>query len=269
MYRPLRLRALLAAVLALLAGACGSSGASTPAPATGGTAAGDALSGNLTVFAAASLTESFNEMGKAFEAEHPGVKVTFSYGASSDLATQLAQGAPADVFASADQANMRKVTDGGIVTATPTVFTHNLPRIIVGAGNPKKIATVADLARPDLAVVICAPEVPCGRYAAAIFTNAKVAVTPKSLEQNVKAVVTKVTAGEADAGIVYSTDVKAAGAKAAGVDIPKDVNVIADYPIAPVAKSANAAAARAFTDFAASPQGQRILDSYGFLSQPK
>lgn len=257
---------LLSAALALVActsgtATTGSSAASTPAGAPP-----SALTGDLTVFAAASLTAAFDEIGAAFMADNPSVAVTVNYGGSSDLVTQINEGAPADVFASADQASMTKLTDAGNNRGAPTVFAENTARIIVGQGNPKGIAAVADLAEPDTIVVLCAPEVPCGRYAATILANAQVTVTPKSQEQNVKAVVSKVTAGEADAGIVYATDVLAAGDKAEGVDIPADINVIAEYPIVATKASANPQAAAAFIELVVSEQGQKILGSHGFLT---
>ena len=176
-------------------------------------------------------------------------KATFSYDASSALVQQITQGAPADVFASADTANMDKLTAASLNGTEPVIFATNLLQIIVAPGNPKGITGVADLANPDLKVVVCAPEVPCGAYAKQIFDKAGTTVTPVSLEQNVKGVVTKVTAGEADAGIVYVTDVTAAGTKAAGVDIPADINVVAKYPIATVKTSTNQDVDQAFIDF--------------------
>jgi molybdate transport system substrate-binding protein len=252
----MRSRLLLATVgmFGLVAAACGSD--STTAP--------DSTSGDIVVFAASSLTGAFKEIGDAFMAANPDAKVTFNFAASSDLVTQIDQGAPADVFASADKKNMTKLTDKNEIAGQPTVFATNLLQILVGAGNPKGITGVADLAQQDLIVVTCDPEVPCGKYATQLFTNAGVTVTPKSLEQNVKAVVTKVTSGEADAGIVYITDVLAAGDKAAGVDIPADVNVKAEYPIGVTAAAPNAAGAKAFADFVSSPDGQKILASFGF-----
>ena len=199
-------------------------------------------------------------------AANSGVQVTFNFAASSDLVTQIGEGAAADVFASADQSNMKKLTDAGNNGSEPVVFATNLLQIIVEPGNPKGIATVDDLANPELVVVICAPEVPCGKYAATLFANAGVTVTPKSLEENVKAVVTKVTLGEADAGIVYRTDVLATDGTADGVDIPDDINVVADYPIAVTKSAANPVGATAFTEFVASAAGQAILASYGFLT---
>jgi molybdate transport system substrate-binding protein len=225
---------------------------------------GSSSSSRLTVFAASSLTDAFTEIGTAFEAGNPGTEVTFSFAASSELAGQINEGAPADVFASADVGNMTKVVDAGNAAADPAVFATNAAEIIVAAGNPKGITGVADLADPDLIVVTCAPEVPCGKYAQQVFDAAGVSVTPKSLEQNVRGVVSKVTLGEADAGIVYVTDVRAAGDQAAGVPIPSDINVVANYPIVVTTTAADPATARAFVEFVRSSAGQAILAGYGF-----
>ena len=246
--RPPRLLIITVSTLSLAAAACGS---------------GDG-SGDVTVFAAASLTAAFTDVGSAYAADHPEVDVTFNFAASSELVTQIGEGAPADVFASADMGNMTKLTDAGNNGTAPVVFATNVLQIIVAPGNPEGITGVADLTDDDLIVVTCAPEVPCGKYAAEVFANAGVAVTPDSLEENVKAVVTKVTLGEADAGIVYASDVTAAGADAEGVDIPADVNVIAEYPIAVTKGAPNSAAAQEFVDFVLSDRGRQILDSYGF-----
>jgi molybdate transport system substrate-binding protein len=290
MRRPTRFLTTALALLGFLGASCGStdsdSAATTPitvaataAPTTDApttdvptaVAATDAhttapaVTGDITVFAAASLTAAFTEIGDAFMVENPDAKVTFNFAASSELVTQIGEGAPADVFASADLSNMTKLTDAGKNASEPVVFATNLAEIIVGAGNPKGITGVADLANPGSIAVVCAPEVPCGKYAATIFKNAGVTVTPKSLEENVKAVVAKVTLGEADAGIVYKTDVTAAGDTAEGVEIPADINVVAKYPIAVTKEAANADGAQAFIDFVNSEQGQKILTSYGFL----
>lgn len=224
------------------------------------------VSGRVTVFAAASLTAAFTEIGDAFMVENPAATVTFNFAASSELVTQLDEGAPADVFASADLSNMAKLTDAGINSSEPVVFATNVAEIVVGAGNPKGITGVADLANEDLIVILCAPEAPCGNYAAQILDNAGVTVTAKSLEENVKAVVTKVTLGEADAGIVYATDVAAAAGDAEGVEIPPDINVTAEYPIALTKDAPNADGAQAFVDFVTGEHGQAILASYGFLA---
>jgi molybdate transport system substrate-binding protein len=223
-----------------------------------------ALKGDITVFAAASLTDSFKEVGSAFTKANPGATATFSFDASSALVQQIIQGAPADVFASADTANMDKLTQPGLNGTPPVVFATNLLAVIVPTGNPKGITGVADLANPDLKVVICAAEVPCGKYANQIFTTAGVTVTPVSLEQNVKGVVTKVTAGEADAGIVYTSDVKAAGDKADAVAIPAGINVVAKYPIASVKTSTKTDVDAAFISFLTGPDGQAIMAKYGF-----
>ena len=240
----------------------------TTAPATTAptTTTAPKVTGDITVLAAASLTDSFKEIGTAFEAANPGSKVTFSFAASSALVTQINQGAPADVFASADTANMDKLTaaSGAGVSAPPVTFATNKLQIIVGKGNPKGITGVADLAKSGVIYVTAAPEVPIGAYAKQVLDKAKVNVTPKSLEADVKSVVNKVTLGEADAGIVYTTDVKAAGDKAVGVVIPDDLNVIATYPIAVTKATKNSSAASAFVSFVAGTQGQTILAKYGF-----
>jgi molybdate transport system substrate-binding protein len=247
-------RVVLAALVALAAitGGCGND--DEPSSAT------------LTVFAAASLTGAFTELGGAFTSANPSIPVTFNFAGSSALATQIAEGAPADVFASADVDNMAKLTDAGDTASEPVVFTTNLAQIIVEPGNPNGVAGVADLANDDLIVISCAPQVPCGRYARQILDNAGVTVTFKSLEENVRAVVSKVVMGEADAGIVYATDVINAGDAAEGVEIPAHVNVVADYPIAVTRQAAKPEAAQAFVDFVVSDTGRAILESYGFVS---
>lgn len=250
---------LLAAALSLVVVSCGGAGA--PAPG----AASPAPGAHLTIFAAASLTDAFNTIARDFTAAHPGVTVTPNYAGSSGLGSQIAQGADADVFASADDANMQKLVAAQLVAAPPRTFAHNRLQIVVHAGNPKHITQLADLARADLIVVLGAPAVPIGAYAAQALQSAGVAITPRSLENDVKLVVAKVALGEADAGIVYSTDVRAGGAKIEGVDIPDRSNVIASYPIAVVKGTRNEALARAFVDLIVSPRGQEVLASFGFL----
>lgn len=247
---------LAAAWLSLASASCGSGSSGRAEP-----------SGlrDVTVFAASSLSGAFTEIGDAFMLEHPDSTVTFNFSGSSELVTQINEGAPADVFASADLSTMTDLTDGGNNGSAPVLFAKNRAQIIVAPGNPRGITAVADLAAEDLIVVVCSPEVPCGKYATAIFENAAVTVTPKSLEANVKAVATKVTLGEADAGIVYRTDVIAAGAKGQGVEIPAAINVVADYPIVVVEGASNAEGAQIFIDFVTSEPGQMILDGYGFL----
>jgi molybdate transport system substrate-binding protein len=247
----------------LVLASCGSNTAPDPGGAAVTNSPG--VSGEVTVFAASSLTAAFTEIGEAFMVDNPGSEVTFNFAASSQLVTQIGEGAPADVFAAADLSNMTKLTDAGNNASEPVVFATNVASIVVGPGNPEGVASVADLANPDLVVVLCSPEVPCGKYAAKIFENAGVNVTPKSLDENVKAVVSKVALGEADAGIVYATDVIAAGDKVSGVQIPQTVNVVAEYPIAVTKDAPNTRGAQAFIDFVVSDPGRQILASYGFL----
>jgi molybdate transport system substrate-binding protein len=220
--------------------------------------------GEVTVFAAASLTGAFSEIGDAFEAANPGTSVTFNFAASSSLVQAIGEGAPAHVFASADTANMQKLIDAGNARGGPRTFATNELQIITGAGNPAGIAAVEDLADPDLIVVACGEEVPIGRYTAEVFRNAAVTVTPKSYEADVKAVVNKVILGEADAGIVYATDVQAAGDDASGVEIPDELNVTAAYPIAVTTAAGDVETAEAFVGFVLSEAGQQILAAAGF-----
>ena len=247
-------------ILGFFGAACGSDSA-TEAPSTV-----PAVSGDIVVFAASSLTEAFTEIGAAFNVDNPDANVTFNFAGSGDLVTQIGQGAPADIFASADDSNMTKLGDAGESAGEPVSIAKNTMEIIVEKGNPKAITGVADLAKSDLIVVLCADTVPCGKSAAAVLKNAGVAAAPKSLEDKVKGVVTKVTAGEADAGIVYVSDVKAAGDAAEGVAIPAEVNVINNYPMVVTKEATNAAAAQAFIDFVAGDAGQAILVKYGFLA---
>jgi len=252
-----RLVAVLAAAALLLA-ACGGDGDS------GGSSATTAPS-ELKVFAAASLTGAFTELGRQYAAANGGDKVTFNFAGSQALTTQIRQGAPADVFASADLANMDKVKE---LVATPQNFASNRLAIVVEQGNPKGVKGLADLADPGLKVVLAAPDVPAGEYAAEALGKADVTVKPVSQEDNVKAVVTKVSLGEADAGIVYVTDVTAGGSKVEGVDIPDDQNVTATYPLATVKAANDEAGAEAFLDLVLSAEGQQVLKKYGFLPPP-
>ncbi len=216
------------------------------------------------MFAAASLTESFDAIGKQFEKKYPDVDVQFNYDASSNLATQINQGAPADLFASADQDNLQKAIDAGTANPPPVVFAKNRLEIAVEEGNPKKIKSLADLQKSGTVVVLCADQVPCGKYAAESLSKAGVNITPASKEENAKATVSKVSIGEADASIVYVTDVKAAKGTS-GVKIPDNVNVIATYPMAVVKQSQNRTAAKAWEKFVMSNDGQKTLRKFGFL----
>jgi molybdate transport system substrate-binding protein len=217
-------------------------------------------SGTVTVLAAASLSAAFRMMARAFEEAHPGVKVELNFAGSQTLVQQIQQGAPADVFASADETNMQKLVASGEVAGAPQLFAHNALQIVVPAGNPKHIAGLADLAKPGLTIALCGPTVPCGRYAGEAFGRAGLAVPAASQELDVKAVVTKVALGEADAGIVYVTDVRAAGSKVEGVAIPKTSSVVAHYPITVLKSAQNVA-------LVLSPEGQQVLATFGF--QPR
>lgn len=250
------MRRTIFAALAVVLCACGSTGA--PAGAS------SSLAGTINVFAASSLTESFNAIGTAFQNSNPAVTVKFNFAGSPTLVTQIENGAPADVFAAADTTNMDKLRTDGYTAAAPTVFAHNQLEIVVNAGNPKGIHSLSDLARPGLIYISAGPTVPVGKYAAQILTKAGVTVTPRSLETDAKSVVSKIELGEADAGIVYVTDVKAAGTKVAGVDIPAADNVVATYPIAPVKGAVNPVAAKAFIGFVTSAGGQSKLQDFGF-----
>lgn len=218
----------------------------------------------VTVFAAASLTAAFQSVGEAFSRANPSLRVEFNFAGSSTLVAQIQQGAPADIFAAADQPNMQKLVDGRLVAGSPQVFATNRLQIVVPAGNPKGITGLQDLARPGLVVALCGPAVPCGRYAAQALQKAGVHATASSQEADVKAVVSKVALGEADAGIVYVTDVAAGGAKVQGISIPEGENVVATYPIAVLTSARDRGAARSFIDFVLSSPAQRILAGFGF-----
>lgn len=255
---------LLATAGLLLAG-CGSSSTTGGSTATPSASVSDsaALSGTVNVFAAASLKESFTKLGAQFEAAHPGTKVVFNFGPSSGLATQITQGAPADVFASASAKNMGQVVTAG-EAASPTDFASNEMEIAVPVKNPAGISALSDLAKPGVKVALCQAAVPCGATAAKVFTNAKLTVTPVTQEVDVKAVLTKVTLGEVDAGVVYVTDVRAAGDKVTGIEIPANFNASTTYPIATLTKAPNNAAARSFTDYVLSADGRGVLTTAGF-----
>jgi molybdate transport system substrate-binding protein len=243
------------AVAIAVGSSCGTSAPASSSPS--------AVGGTITVFGASSLTAAFTAIANDFQKSHPGSTVKVSFGGSSTLVAQIQQGAIGDVFASADQPNMQKAVDAGLVSGSPSIFAHNRLEIVVGAGNPKHIAGLTDLTRSGLVVVLCAPAVPCGRYATQALQQAAVKVTPASQETDVKAVVSKVALGEADAGIVYVTDVKAGGAAVQGVEIPLAQNVVADYPVAVLKDSQNAPLAHAFVSYLLGA-GQSTLARYGF-----
>ncbi len=252
------------AVLVVLSAGCGStSPAKKPASPGGGASASPELSGTITVFAAASLTKAFTALGKQFQAAHPGTTVKFSFGASSTLAQQIIAGAPADLFASASAKNMTQVTAAGDATG-PKTFATNIAEIAVAPGSAGKVANIADLSKAGVKVALCQPQVPCGALAVKVLGNAKVTVKPVTQGLDVKSTLGYVTGGEADAAIVYVTDVKAAGAKVTGVVIPTAVNASTAYPIAKVKASKHTALATAFEDLVLSGPGQSVLRGAGF-----
>jgi molybdate transport system substrate-binding protein len=234
-----------------------------PAPSSAPASASPALSGSITVFAASSLKEAFTTIGQQFAAANPGAKVTFSFGASSTLATQITGGAPADVFASASPKNMAQVVTAGDATGS-TNFARNVMEIAVPPSNPGHVATVADLAKPSVKVALCQPQVPCGSVAAKVFKNARVTVRPVTMQPDVKSVLTQVELGNVDAGVVYVTDVNAAGAKVKGITIPAAVNASTEYPIAALSHSANLPLAQAFEAYVLSGAGQSVLTADKF-----
>ncbi|WP_354576347.1 molybdate ABC transporter substrate-binding protein [Frigoribacterium sp. UYMn621] len=231
------------------------------ASAPSATPKNDSLSGSITVFAAASLTQTFGELATRFEAAHPGVTVATSFAGSADLVSQITAGAPADVFASADTTNMTKVSS---LVATPVNFATNVLEIAVPPGNPAKIATLADLARPGVKTVVCAPAVPCGAATAAVETAGGVNISPVSEENAVTDVLGKVSSGEADAGLVYVTDVKGAGSSVTGITFPESSAAVNTYPIATVKAGTNQAVATAFVAFVTGSVGRSVLAAAGF-----
>jgi molybdate transport system substrate-binding protein len=257
----MRHRVLFSVIAASLLAACGTSAGTGAASATA-----TPLSGTISVFAAASLTDSFKALGTAFQTAHPGVTVQFNFAGTPTLVTQIEQGASADVFASADTTNMIKLGTDGLTTGPADVFVRNQLEIVVAPGNPKGISGLSDLARPGLIYISEAATVPAGKYSLQALAKAGVKVTPRSLETDVKSVVSKVELGEADAGIVYTTDVKAAGSQVQGVPIPDAYNVIATYPIVAVKGTKTPDVANAFIAFVLSARGQSTLQSFGFLA---
>lgn len=237
--------------------ACGGSGGG------GGDAAPDRT---LTVYAAASLTNPFEQIAADFEAAHEGVDVELSFAGSSDLVAQIQQGAPADVLASADTANMDKLVADDLVTGSPTDFAANTLVIAVPPGNPAGVTSLADLAADDLNLVLCAPEVPCGAAAERIEAAAGLTFSPVSEEQSVTDVLNKVITGEADAGLVYVTDVRAAGDQVEGIEFPEADDAVNVYPVAALRDSAQPELAQEFVEAVLGPDGQRVLADAGFAA---
>lgn len=248
------------AALTLLVG-CSSSGSGGGGDSGGGESGGAALAGSITVDAASSLTEAFNTLKNKFEAAHAGTTINITYGASSELATQISQGAPVDVFASASTTNMDDLGDQAV---QPTNFVTNTLEIAVPPGNPAGIRSVADLAKPDVKVAVCDPAVPCGAVAQQVFKNAGITVHPAASLPDVKTTLTTVESGEADAGLVYVTDVRAAGDQVDGVEIPDDVNASTTYPIAVLKDAANPELAHGWVDYVLSVAGRTVLTADGF-----
>lgn len=254
-----------AGLLVTMISGCGTNSSSSPAGGSGPAASSAAApaTGQITVFAAASLKATFGTLARQFEAANPGTTVTLSFAASSALATQIAAGAPADVFAAASTKTMQTVVDAG-AAGSPTVFATNVMEVAVPPGNPGGVTQLSDLTRPGVKVALCQDQVPCGVAAQQVFTKAKLTVTPVTLEPDVTSVLSKVTLGEVDAGMVYVTDVKGAAGKVSGVEIPAGVNATTTYPIAALTKSANAATAQAFVSYVLSPAGRSVLSAAGF-----
>ncbi|MDT7634392.1 MAG: molybdate transport system substrate-binding protein [Pseudonocardiales bacterium] len=245
---------------ALVAG-CGGGGASQPGGPSGSAAPGAAT---LTVSAAASLTDVFNQLGKTFESQNPGSTVRFNYGGSSDLAQQIVNGAPADVFAAANTSTMATVSKAGLVSGDPSVFVTNVLQIAVAPGDPKGIHTFADLTKPDLKVVVCAPQVPCGSAATQVEKATGVTLKPVSQEADVRSALSKVSTGDADAALVYVTDVKSSKGKVEGVDFPEAAKALNQYPIAVLKNAPNADLAAKFVALVRGADGQQVLKNAGF-----
>src|SRR5262252_604736 len=235
-----------------------SSSSSSPAASSSASA-----TGTITVFAASSLKGTFTQLGKQFEAAHPGDTVKFSFGASSTLATQITSGAPADVFASAAPKNMNTVVTAGDAS-NPQDFAKNTAEVAVPPSNPANVTSVTDLAKSSVKTALCQPKVPCGVVAAEVFKNAGITVKPVTLQPDVKSVLTQVELGNVDAGVVYVTDVMAAGSKVKGVTIPANVNASTLYPIAAISGSKEMSIAQAFVAYVLSPAGQAVLSAAGF-----
>lgn len=265
--RTLQLAGAGAAALMALS-ACSSSSDTDNATDTSGksdTSASPKLSGTVTVFAAASLKESFTTLGKEFEKQHPGTKVSFNFGGSDALAASITSGAPADVFAAASPKTMAIVTDRKDAVGTPATFVRNQLEIATVPGNPHKVASLKDLTKSGLKVVLCDKTVPCGAAAQKALDAGGLKLTPVSYEQDVKGALNKVQLKEADAAVVYKTDVKAAGGKVEGVEFPESAKAINDYPIALLKNAEHAETAKAFIALVQSAEGQQVLSKAGFL----
>jgi molybdate transport system substrate-binding protein len=262
-----KFRVAAAVAMALVVAGCGSSSKSSSTSAnTSSSSSGSKATGSITVSAASSLTGAFTTIGKDFEAANPGATAKFNFGSSSTLATQIEQGAPADAFASADTKNMAKLHDKGLLSGTPEVFARNQLVIVTKLGNPKHVKSLADLANVGT-IALCGADVPCGKYAEQALKNAGVTIPESSITRgvDVKATLSSVTTGDANAAVVYVTDAKSAGAQVETVTIPAAQNVVATYPIAALKASDQQATVQAFIAYVLSPAGQSTLQSFGFL----
>jgi molybdate transport system substrate-binding protein len=255
-------------LLALALTACGESSDATAgvsgATSSSSSSSGAELSGTLNVFAAASLTDVFAELGDQLMADNPDLDIQFNFAGSSALATQITQGAPADVFASANQAQMTAVTDAGLQAGDPELFAENVLEIAVPADNPGNVTGLADFANPDLTLAICAPAVPCGVAAEQVFEAAGINAVPDTEEEDVRAALTKVELGEVDAALVYASDVASAGGAVQGIEFPEAEEAVNEYPVCTLASATNPDAAQAFVDLVLSDEGQQALQGAGF-----
>lgn len=257
--KPIARVATAAAAVGIAVAGCGSSNDASSPNST--SAAGG---GHLIVFAAASLKKPFTEIGEQFKTDNPGADIEFSFAGSSDLVTQLTQGAPADVFASADTKNMDKAAQADLLAGDPVNFASNTLTIVVAPGNPKKVASFRDLTQPGLSVVVCAPQVPCGSATDKVEKATGVQLNPVSEESQVTDVLNKVTTGEADAGLVYVTDAQGAGDKVTAVPFPESSGAVNTYPIAVLEQSKEPGLAGKFVDFVTGQAGQKVLNAAGF-----
>lgn len=257
--------AFAAVVSVVLVSGCGSStNSSSATTSSAGAPTTSSATAKIVVFAAASLKKAFTDIGEQFQTDNPGASVEFNFAGSSDLVTQLTQGAPADVFASADTKNMQKAADSGLLAGDPVNFASNTLVIAVAPGNPKKIVSFADLAQPGLNVVVCAPPVPCGSATQKVEQATGVKLTPVSEESSVTDVLNKVTTGQADAGLVYVTDAMGAGDKVTAVPFPEAAGAVNTYPIAVLKQTKSADLARKFIDMVTGEPGQKVLNQDGF-----
>lgn len=260
------MRPLVAALALLLVAACGSDDdpASDAGTAPESSESAEQLAGPVVVLAAASLTETFTELAEQFEQQHPEVTVQLSFGGSSALAQQIVSGAPADVFAAASPVTMGTVVDAELATGEPEVFVSNTLVIAVPTGNPAGVTTLEQFADESLLLALCAPEVPCGAAAQKVFEVAGVTPGPDTLEQDVKAVTTKISLGEIDAGLIYRTDAQAAADTVEALDFPESSEAVNDYPIVALADAPNPMAAAAFVEFIGGAEAATMLEAAGF-----